>query len=176
LRLRTKKIAIITLFGAGIFLTKTVVPSPMNKMLVFVQALLLGLGTLLLQKLGATSVAVIGGVLTALWNTALAPFSFFFALLYGLFVDGSFHLLRVNTLDGNARTKRSIAAMTLSTVLVGLLSYYTSVLFGLIPRNLALEVIIFSMGILGGITAGYFISSIWNKRLASYLKQLQLDY
>jgi len=175
LRLRTKKIAIITLFGAVIFVTKTVVPAPINKMLVFAQALSLGLGTLLLKKLGATYVAVIGGVLTALWNIALAPFSFFFALLYGLFVDGFFYLFRVTNLDGNVRTKRSIAAMTLSTVLVGLLSYYTSALFGLIPRNLALEVIIFSMGILGGFTAGYFVSIIWNRRLASYLRQLQLE-
>ena len=62
--------------------------------------------------------------------------------------------------------------MTLSTVLVGLLSYYISVWFGLIPRNLALEVIIFSMGILGGIVAGFFVSALWNKHLASYLKQL----
>ena len=172
MRQRAKKIAITTIFGAVIFITKTVVPSPMNKMLVFVQALLLGLGTLLLKKLGATYVAVIGGVLTALWNIALAPFSFFFALLYGLFVDGFFYLLRIKTLDGNVRTERALAAMTLSTVLVGLLSYYTSVWFGLIPRNLALEIIIFSMGILGGIGAGYFVSTLWNKHLASYLKQL----
>ena len=168
--LQAKKVAMATIFGVVIFVTKTVVPTPMNKMLIVVQALLLGLGNLLLNKKGATYVAVVSGVLTALWNVALAPFTFSFALLYGLLVDGFFFIFKVNTVNGKLKTGRSMAAMTLSTVLVGLLSYYTSVWLVLIPRNLPLEVIILSVGIFSGAIAGYFISIIWNKQLANHLK------
>lgn len=168
--LHAKKVATATIFGVVIFVTKTVVPTPMNKMFIVVQALLLGLGSLLLNKKGATYVAVVGGVLTALSNIALAPFTFSFALLYGLLVDGLFFIFTVNTVNGKVKTTRSITAMTLSTVLVGLLSYYTSVWLGLIPRNLPMEVIILSVGIVSGVIAGYFVSVIWNKQLANYLK------
>ena len=168
--LHAKKVATATIFGVVIFVTKTVVPTPMNKMFIVVQALLLGLGSLLLNKKGATYVAVVGGVLTALSNIALAPFTFSFALLYGLLVDGLFFIFTVNTVNGKVKTTRSITAMTLSTVLVGLPSYYTSVWLGLIPRNLPLEVTILSVGIVSGVIAGYFVSIIWNKQLANYLK------
>jgi len=134
-------------------------------MFIVVHALLLALGALLLQRMGATYVAVIGGVLTALWRTAFAPFSLVFALLYGLLVDGFFFLLRVNTKD-KVKTGRLMASMTVSTALVGLLSYYVTVFpFGLFPRNLALEVAILVVGTLNGTLAGYLASIIWNGHL-----------
>lgn len=73
LRLQSKRVAVATLFGAVIFVTKTVLPSPIGHMFIVVHALLLALGALLLRRMGATYVSVIGGVLTALWRTALAP-------------------------------------------------------------------------------------------------------
>ena len=166
MRQRTKRVAFSTLFGAVIFVTKTVVPSPIDKMFIVVHAVLLALGALLLRKMGATYVAVIGGVLTALWRTALAPFTFFFALLYGLFVDGFFFIFKVDIVDGKVKTGRLVTAMTLSTMLIGLLSYYVMVLLmGVIQRNLPLEVGILVMGTLNGAMAGYFAAIIWNKHL-----------
>lgn len=140
-------------------------PSPMDKIFIVVQALLLALGALLVGRMGATYVATIGGVLTALWRIALAPFSFSFALLYGLLVDGCFFLFRIRDARGKARTARLVVAMTLSTMIVGLSSYYVTVVWGLVPRNLLLEIIVLFAGTLNGVLAGYFASIIWNKYL-----------
>lgn len=162
----TKRIAVATLLGVVIFVTKTVVPSPIDKMFIVVHALLLGLGALLLRKMGATYVALIGGVLTALSRGALAPFTFLFALLYGLFVDSFFLLFKVNPDEGKVKVVRLVASMTLSTTLVGFLSYYVTVfMLGLLQRNLVLEVSILIIGTLSGTVAGYFTSIIWNKYL-----------
>lgn len=168
---KTKRIALATLFGAIIFLSKIVVPSPIDKMFIGVHALLLALGALLLKKMGATYVAIIGGFLTALWRISFAPFTFVFALLYGLFIDIFFFIFKVNTTEGNVKTNRLVASMTVSTALVGLISYYTTVFIaGLLPRNPMLELSILIIGALNGSVAGYFTSIIWNK----YLKKAKL--
>ena len=166
MRLQSKKVAVATLFGALMFATATILPSPIDKMFIVVQALPLALGALLLRRLGATYVATVGGVLTALWRTALAPFSFVFALLYGLLVDGFFFIFNVYSDNGTVKTGRMIASMTISTALVGVLSYYVTVLsLNLLQRNFALEVAILAAGTLNGIVAGYLTSIIWNKHL-----------
>ena len=166
LRQGTKRIAIATLFGAMISVTKTFVPSPINKMLIVVQALLLALSALLLGKMGATYVASIGGVLTASWNLALAPFTLVFAILFGLLVDGFFFLFKVSTAEGRVETGSLVVAMTLSTMLVGVLSYYVTVhLMGLMPQNPLLEAFILVMGTISGTIAGYLASTIWNRHL-----------
>jgi len=137
----------------------------MDKVFIAIQALLLALGSLLLGRMGATYVATIGGILTALWRIALAPFSFSFALLYGLLVDGCFFLFRVRSTEGKVGTARLVVAMTLSTMIAGLSSYYVTVILGLVPRNLPLEIIILFAGTLNGAIAGYLTSIIWNKYL-----------
>lgn len=169
---KTKRVALATLFGAVIFLSKTVMPSPIDKMFIALHALLLALGSLLLRRMGATYVAVIGGVLTALWRTALAPFTFVFALLYGLFVDGFFFIFKVNhAAFRSVETRRLVASMTVSTALLGLISYYMTVfIFSLVQRNPVLEVGILVIGTLNGTLAGYLASIIWNR----YLKNVKL--
>jgi len=163
---QTKRLAIATLFGAIIFITKALLPSPINKMLISIQALMLALGTLLLKKQGATFVSLIGGVLTALWNVAFAPFTLFFALLYGLLVDAFFLLFRIDVAHGEVKAAKVVTAMTMSTSLVGFASYYVTVhLMALIPRSLPLEVLILVMGTISGAVAGYFASLIWNNHL-----------
>jgi len=166
LRLQSKKVAVATLFGALMFATATILPSPIDKMFIVVQALPLALGALLLRRLGATYVATVGGILTALWRTALAPFSLVFALLYGLLVDGFFFIFNVYSDNGTVKTGRMIASMTISTALVGVFSYYVTVLsLNLLQRNFALEVAVLVAGTLNGIVAGYLTSIIWNKHL-----------
>ncbi len=168
---KTKRMAFATIFGAVIFISKTVMPSPIDKIVIIIHALLLALGALLLRRLGATYVAFVGGILTALLRTALAPFTFVFALLYGLFVDGFFFVFRVNIEEGSVKINRLVAALAVSSALVGILSYYTTVfLFGLLERNLMLELIILFGGTLSGAVAGYLASAIWNK----YLKNIKL--
>lgn len=167
----TKRIAVATLLGVVIFVTKTVVPFPIDKMFIVVHALLLGLGALLLRKMGATYVALIGGVLTALSRGVVAPFTFLFALLYGLFVDSFFLLFKVNPDEGKVKVVRLVASVTLSTALVGFLSYYVTVfMLGLLQRNLVLEVSMLVIGTISGAIAGYLTSIIWNK----YLKNAKI--
>lgn len=157
--------AVATIFGAVIFVSKTILPSPVDKMFIVVHALLLALGALLLPRMGATYVAVIGGVLTALWRIALALFTIAFDLSYGLLVDGFFYIFKVKTTDTRVKTDRLIASLTVSTALVGLLSYYVTVSLGLIQRNPILEVGILVIGTFNGAVAGYFASIMWNKHL-----------
>lgn len=143
-------------------------PSPLNKMMIVIQALLLAIGSLIIKEMGATHIALIGGILTALWNLALAPFTFSFALLFGLSVDGFFFLFKVDIADGKVKTSRLVAAMTLSTMLVGVSSYYaTAYLAGLVARNPLIEILILVTGTISGSIAGYLASLVWNKHLKS---------
>lgn len=167
----TKRIAIATIFGVLIFTSKTFIPSPINKMIVIIQAILLALSSLLLRKFGATYSGIIGGLLTALWNLSLAPFSFAFALLFGLLVDSLFFVFKVNTSGDDVSTTGIVAAMTLATAFVGTLSYYsTTQLIKLIPRNLVMEITILIIGTISGALAGYLTSIIWRK----YLRNIEL--
>ena len=167
----TKRAALATLFGAILFLSKIVVPSPIDKMVIGVHALLLALGALLLKRMGATYVAIIGGVLTAFWRMSTAPFTLGFTLLYGLFVDVFFFIFKTNLLKGNVKSSTLVASLTVSTALVGLISYYTTVfLFGLLQRNPVLEASMLIIGDLNGAIAGYFTSIFWN----DYLKNIKL--
>jgi hypothetical protein len=171
LELKTKRVALATTFGVIVFLSKTFLPSPIDKMFTVVHALLLALGALLLGRMGATYISVIGGVLTALWRTAMAPFTLIFAVAYGLFVDIFFFILEVNTAEGNVKTSRLVASMAISTALVGVISYYTTVhLVELLQESPILELIILVMGTLNGTVAGCFASIIWNM----YLKNVKL--
>jgi hypothetical protein len=165
---KTKRLATAILFGVIIFVAKAFIPSPLNKMLVGIQALVLALGALLYRSKGATFISLIGGILTALWNIAFAPFTLFFALLYGLLVDFSFLLLKISAhvAYGKTLTIKLVTAMTVCTLIVGLASYYVTVhLTGLLPRSLSLEIMILVAGTINGAVAGYLASLIWNNYL-----------
>ena len=137
-------------------------------MFIFIEALLLALGSFVLGGLGATYVASIAGLLTTLWRPSFAPFSLIFAILYGILVDILFYLLKVRT-SGNIKTGRLVISLTLSTTAIGLQSTYVMVTLGFIPMMTILYIIILIGGIINGIAAGYIASFIWNK----YLKNLK---
>lgn len=152
-----------TLFGVLIFIFKTVLPSPIDKAFVVIQAMLLSLGYLLLGAPGATYISLIGGLLTAFWRTPLAPFTFTFALLYGLLIDALSLIFKARSVEGDVKQKNLIAAVTVSTMTVGLASYFTSVIFKLLPRNPLLEMGILAAGVISGLTGGYLSIVIWKK-------------
>ena len=52
-----------------------------------VQAVLLALSSLFIRKVGAMYVGAVGGLLTALLWSSFGAFTFFFAFLFGVFVD-----------------------------------------------------------------------------------------
>ena len=158
------------LFGAVIFISKVVLPSPFDKVLVVVQALFLGLGAIMLAPLGATLVALIGGLLTAGWRAPMAPYTVSFAVIYGLLVDGFCRALRVRASDREIARNRLMAAVTVSTALVGLASYYTTTfVFQLIPRNPMIEVGVLLAGTVSGLVGGYLAALVWQKSIRHFL-------
>ena len=162
----TRKITLIALFGVAVFISKAFLPSPIDKMVVAVQALFLALGSLLSRRFGATSVAAIGAVLTILVRPSLAFFTIAFALIYGLLTDGFISIFHVRAPRGDVRTIRLMAAMTVSTAITGLASYYvTAHVLALVPRNPVLEITILLVGVVSGLLGGYLAMLIWRKAL-----------
>jgi len=163
--MNSRKLILATLFGAMVFAFETIFPSPIDKAFVFFQASLLSLGYLLLGVPGATYVSMVGGLLTALWRVPLAPFTVTFALLYGLLIDAISSIIKVRSVESDVKAKRLIIATTTSTLVVGLASYYTSVIFKLLPRNPPLEIGILVAGTLNGLVGGYVSVIIWKRIL-----------
>jgi hypothetical protein len=165
----TRRITIATVFGVLVFASKILIPTPFDKMAVAPQALLLTLGFLLIGPLGATYVATVGGLLSAVWRAPFAPFTMAFAVVYGLLIDGFCHATKVRASDGSVKKARLVGAVTLSTAIVGLSSYYVTVfVFGVLPRNPLLEFIILIAGTLNGLIAGYLTLLVWS-RITIYL-------
>ncbi|MBC7130786.1 hypothetical protein H5T51_06175 [Candidatus Bathyarchaeota archaeon] len=159
-----QKTALTVLFGVAIFISKGFLPTPMDKMLIAVQALFLALGALLAKPLGATKVSAIGAVLTAIIRPALAPLTIIFALIYGVLTDLFISLLRAEQVGKNVRTSRLVAATTISTAITGFLSYYFSAhVLGVVPLNPVLDAIILTAGLLNGLIGGYLAAIAWRK-------------
>jgi len=152
-----------TLFSVIIFAFKIVLPSPIDKAFILPQAMLLSLGYLLLRAPGATYISFVGGLLTAVWRAPLAPFTITFALLYGLSIDAISSIIKVRDVNNDVNEKRLITAVTVSTVIVGLASFYTSVVFGLSPRNSLLEMGILIAGVINGVIGGYMSVVMWKR-------------
>lgn len=159
----SRKIAVAILFGVVIFVSKVALPSPLDKMLVIVQALLLSLSSLMLGKTGATYVATIGGLLTQIWRPSFFPFSLLFAVLYGLVIDGFFYLFKVKTPSGDVSSIRLIISLTLATCIVGVAAMYTTVTLGFMPWSPWIYVAVLLGGGVGGVLAGYLTPLLWRK-------------
>ncbi len=165
----TRRLALATLLATLIFASKTALPTPIDKAAVVVQALMLTLGYLLLGRLGATYVAVVGGLLTTLFRPSFAPLTILFAFIYGLLVDYLSSLLRVRSSKAAIKSGRLVLSATVSTGLVGLLSYYvTAFTLGLLPRNPILEITILLTGTVSGALAGWLAALIWRRILCRF--------
>jgi hypothetical protein len=152
-----------TLFGVLVFIFETILPTPIDKVFTVFQATLLSLGYLLLGVLGATYIALIGGLLTAIWRTSFAPFTIAFALLFGLLIDAFCWILKARGIDDDVKERNLILAVTISTIIVGLSSYSASVVFGLLPRNPFMEIAVLALGILSGMIGGHLSIILWKK-------------
>jgi len=160
----TRRITVATIFGVLVFVSKILIPTPLDKMAIAPQALLLTLGFLSIGPLGATYVAAVGGLLSAVWRGPFAPFTVAFALMYGLLIDTLSYAMKVKNSDGGLKKGRLVGAVTMSTVIVGLSSYYVTVfVFGLLPRNLFLEFVVLIAGTMNGLIAGYLTLLVWSR-------------
>lgn len=167
---KTQRLILAVLFAVLVFISKTLFPTPLDKMLVVIQALFLGLGAITLSPFGATIVSTIAGLLTSAWRAPFAPFSLGFAILYGLLVDAFLLLLRVRSEKGDVRMKRLVVAVTIATTLTGIASYYTTVyVLSLLPRNIVLETSIIVIGVFSGLAGGYLAGVLWSKTLRHLL-------
>ncbi len=174
---RLNRLFITALFGSIIFVVNAFLPPPINYVLIVVQAVILALSALFVKRLGATYVGAVGGLLSALWNPALGPFTFVFATLFGVFVDGFIFIFRIQASSEGVNRNRLIAAMAFATMLIGLASYsafavfpqfvpFAKGLFGLfIERSAMLDFLVLFMGPATGIVAGYAAAYLWNKYL-----------
>jgi len=176
-RTKSQKITLATMFGVAVFISKIALPSPFDKALVVFQALFLTLGALLIGVMGATYVSLVGGILTAFWRASMAPFTLTFALMYGLLIDSLIPGFKAKSSKGDVKSSRIVAAVTVSTGIVGLTSYYVSVfVVKIITRSptvvyiagLAInvmEIAILIAGLVNGLIAGYVASYIWKRNL-----------
>jgi hypothetical protein len=164
------RLFIAALFGSIIFITRVFVPSPIDKMLIVVDAVLLALSALFIKRVGATYVGAVGGALAGLWRPSLLPFSFLLIFFYGVMVDAFLFLFRVQASNEGVNRNRLMMAMAINTLLIGLISYYTFTLFPIVFKTSALDLVVVFMGPITGAVAGYAASYLWNK----YLKNIYL--
>jgi hypothetical protein len=153
-------------------------PPPLNYMIIVVQAVLLAISGLFIPKVGAMYVGAIGGLLTALVSPALGPFTFFFAFLFGVFVDAFLFIFKINASAQGVNRNRLIAAMALSTLLIAVSSYSAFAIFPqyinaqgfsivslFVQRSTMLDALVLFMGPATGAVAGYASAYLWNKYL-----------
>jgi len=154
-------------------------PPPINYVVIVVEAVLLALSGLFIRKVGATYAGAVGGLLTALSSPALGPFTFIFTLLFGVFVDCFLFVFKINGSKELVNQKRLMAAMAVSTMLIGILTYSAFAIFpqfvpfakefsgiGLfIQRSQMLDALVLFMGPATGLVAGFAVSYLWNKYL-----------
>jgi hypothetical protein len=175
---KIQRLFIIALFGSIIFVTNVFLPPPLNYLIIVVQAVLLALSSLFIPRVGAMYVGAEGGILTALVSPALGPFTFFFAFLFGVFVDVFLFVFKINASTQGVNRNRLIAAMALSTLLIAVSSYSAFAIFPeyinsqgfsfvslFVQRSEMLDVLVLFMGPATGAVAGYAASYLWNKYL-----------
>ena len=175
---RLQRLFIIALFGAIIFVTNMFLPPPLNYLVIVVQAVLLALSALFIPKVGAMYVGAVGGLLTALVSPALGPFTFFFAFLFGVFVDLFLFAFKIRGTSQGVNQNRLIAAMAASTLLIAVSSYSAFAIFPqyiksegfsivslFVQRSQMLDALVLFMGPVSGAVAGYAASYLWNKYL-----------
>ena len=173
---KLQRLFIIALFGAIIFVANVFLPPPLNYLVIVVQAVLLALSGLFIPKVGAMYVGAVGGLLTALVSPALGPFTFFFAFLFGVFVDVFLFLFKIHASAKGVNRNRLIAAMAVSTLLIAVSSYSAFAIFPqyvhgfsfvslFVQRSQILDALVLFMGPATGAVAGYAASYLWNKYL-----------
>ncbi len=153
-------------------------------MFIVLQAVLLALSGLFIKNVGATYAGAVGGLLTALGSPGLGLFTFIAAILFGALVDISLFVFRIKGSFQGVNRNRLIAAMAISTMLIGIITYGASVIVPeyvfaqagipnmtlVIQRSLFLDVMVLFMGPATGATAGYAAAYLWNR----YLKSIAL--
>ena len=87
-------------------------------------------------------------------------------------MDISLFGFQVRATNEGVNQNRLIISLSLSTVIIGLISYYaTAIGLNIIKNSQILEMMVLLMGPISGAVAGYASSYLWNK----YLKNINID-
>lgn len=163
--MKSRNIALSSLFGTVIFIQKMLLPAPYDKMVsVLVQIILLSLAFMITGFMGPILTGFISGLLTASMRGELGLITFSFALLYGVSVSILNHLFGVVE-SGHIRRGRLMASSLAATLLVGVISAFISIVLQIIPYNRALFSFILAAGAVQGLAGGYLSGIVWEKYL-----------
>lgn len=169
-RAKSMNIALSSLLGIIIFTSKALLPSIYDKAVtIFLQATVLNLAYLVIGFQGPILTGFISGLLTASVRPATALVTFTFSALYGILVSALNKLLRVRE-HGYVRRSRLATSSASSSLIVGVLSAYTSIRLGLIPYNEALVAAMLLLGVAQGTAAGYISWYMWKKYLQGIIQ------
>ena len=158
----SRRLILVTLLGTLAFVSTGFLPSPLDKIFIVFQALTFALGSLIIERGGATYVSLINGILLTILRIEFFPFSFIFSLFYGFMVDCSFYIFKVRV-NNEVSDMKLIIALIIVTAITGLTSMYITTLIGLMPMNIVFYLAILAVGILSGAIAGYLTLIIWNR-------------
>ena len=173
---KIQRLFIVALFGTIIFVTNVFLPPPLNYLVIVVQAVLLAVSGLFIPKVGAMYVGAVGGLLTALVSPALGPFTFFFAFLFGVFVDVFLLLFKITGSQQGVNRNRLIVAMAISTLLIAVSSYSA---FAIFPQYLNgfsfVSLFVQRSQMLDALGLVYGSSLRWRSRIRSFIPLEQIS-
>ena len=166
--INSKKLAVIALFGTLAFVSNGFLPSPIDKMVIGIQALCFSLAALVVPKGGATYASFITGLLLSVLRPGFFPFSLLFSVFYGIMIELSFYFFKVNC-EKCVKTRRLILLLTVATGITGVASMYLTTIMGMLPMIPTMYIAIIVVGCLNGAIAGYLTVRIWNNHLSLLL-------
>ncbi|HUI86239.1 MAG TPA: hypothetical protein VLY21_03700 [Nitrososphaerales archaeon] len=164
----TKRLITATLFGVLVGVVYGALPFEIGDSLIVFEAIILSLSFILLGPGGATYTGLINGLVETPLQLAFGPFAFGVALFYGILVDAFSSLFRV-TSEGQVRTKRLVASLSLSTIITGLVATYAFIMlgFGTTAPFVEVYVPVLVVGALSGTIGGFLAARIWERNLKS---------
>ncbi|HKT22878.1 MAG TPA: hypothetical protein VJR06_09770 [Nitrososphaerales archaeon] len=162
----SKKLITATLFGVVIGVVYGALPFEIADTLIVFEAILLSLSFILLGPGGATYTGLINGLIETPLQLSFGPFAFAVALLYGILVDAFCIAFKVNS-GGQVRSKRLVASLSLSTVIVGLVATFAFITlgFGTAAPFVELYLPVLIVGALSGTIGGILGARIWERNL-----------
>jgi hypothetical protein len=163
----TRRIALGSLFGASILVFIGFFPPPTSDYLIGFQAFFLALSFLVVGRGGATYVGIVSGILITFAKPTFFPLDLVFAVAFGVTIDALSLAFRAKV-GTEARTWRLVAAVTISTTVIGFAAYYVAVvLTNILPNDLGLDASVLFFGVVSGAIAGFAAARIWNRYLKS---------
>ena len=87
LMLNSRKSAVVTLLGTLAFVSSGFLRSPIDKMVIGVQAMCFSLAALVVPKGGAIGASIVAGLLVSVLRIGFFPFSLLFSLFYGFLIE-----------------------------------------------------------------------------------------